>query len=75
MGNLGQMPHLVEEPVILLSLIKILNFTGVYVRPRSVYKTRESMNILLTFITNSPETKVNHSQTSCEIVIQHLLVY
>ena len=36
--------------------------TKLYVRPRSVHKTRENMHIfkLLAFITNSPETKANH---------------
>ena len=45
-------PHLVEEPYF---LFKILNF----VRPRSAYITHENMHILLAFITNSLETKVN----------------
>ena len=73
MGHLGQMapPYLVEEPAILL--IKILNL--IYARPRSVYKTHESMHILLAFITNLPETKANRSQTKCEIVTQHLCTY
>ena len=35
----------------------------------------ENMHILLTSITNSPQTKANQSQTSCEIVIQHLRAY
>ena len=34
-----------------------------------------SLHILLAFITNSPETKANQSQTSCEIVTQHLCAY
>ena len=37
--------------------------------------THENMHILLAFITNSPETKANQSQTSCEIVTQHLCAY
>ena len=69
MGHLGQMPpHLVEEPAILL--IKILNFMSNL--DQFSYKTHENMHILLAFITNSPETKANQCQTSCEIVIQHL---
>ena len=34
--------------------------------------THENMYILLAFITNSPETKANQSQSSCKIVIQYL---
>ena len=33
------------------------------------------MHILLAFITNSPETKANQSQTNCEIVTQHFCAY
>ena len=32
--------------------------------PRSVYKVHENKHILLAFITNSPEIKVNQSQTT-----------
>ena len=42
-------------------LIKILNF----VKPRLAYKIHENMYILLAIITNSPETKVNQSETNC----------
>ena len=34
--------------------------------------THKNMHILLAFITNSPETKANRSQTNCKIVTQHL---
>ena len=37
--------------------------------------THENIHILLGFITNSPETKANQSQTSCKIVTQHLRAY
>ena len=69
MGHLGQMPPppLVEEPL----LIKY----KLYARTRSAYKTQENMQILLVFITNSPETKANQNQTNYEIVIQHLRAY
>ena len=64
-------PHLVEEPAIFLT--KILNFMSG--QDQFSYKTHESMHILLALITNSPETKVNQYQSSCEIVTQQLCVY
>ena len=60
-------PHFVEEPYLIL--------TKLYARQTSAYKTHEKMYILLAFITNSPETKVNQSQTNYETVTQHLREY
>ena len=63
MGNLGQIPpyHLcMEEPDMLL--IKIMNFMSG--QDQFSYKNHENMHILLAFITNSPETKANQSQTN-----------
>ena len=81
MGHLGQMPppppppllppHLMDWRAILL--IKILNFMPG--KGQLTYKTHKNMHILLAFITNSPEPKVNQSQTSREIVTQHLHAY
>ena len=49
-------------------LIKILNF----VRPRSTYKTHETMHFLLAFIAKLPEIKAKQNY---EIVTQHLCGY
>ena len=71
-GHLGQMPPPPPPPPCggAILLTKILNF----VKPRSAYKIHENMYILLAFIANSPETKVNQNQTNYEIVTQHLRV-
>ena len=64
MWHLGQIPlppHLLEEPAMLL--IKIL---------AKLYMSGHLAIKLMTFITNSLETKANQCQTSCEIVTQHL---
>ena len=42
---------------------------------RDQFKTYENIHILLAFITNSPETKANQTQTNCKIVTQHLRAY
>ena len=69
-GIWGKCPPLVEEPAMLL--IKIATKLC---QAKISLSTHENMHILLEFITNSPETKANQSQTSCKIVIQHLRAY
>ena len=74
MGHLEQMLphlHLVEEPAMLLINIA----TKLLCQAKISLSTHENMHILLAFITNSPETKANQSQTSCKIVTQHLRAY
>ena len=64
MGHLGQMPPLMKPAMLLIKIA-----ANLYVRPRSVYQlVPENMHFLLAFITNSPETKENESQTSCKII-------
>ena len=63
-------PHLVKEPAMLL--IKIATKLC---QAKISLSTYETMYILLALITNSLTTKANQSQTSCQIVTQHLCVY
>ena len=67
-------PHLVEE---LAHILLIETDTKLCQAKISfAIKTHENMHILVaSIIANSPETKANQSQTSCEIVTQHLCVY
>ena len=60
-------PPFVKEPAMLL--IKIATKLC---QAKISLSTHANMHILLAFITNSPETKANQSQTNCKIVIRHL---
>ena len=62
--------HLVKEPAMLL--IKIATKLC---QAKISLSTYETMHILLALITNSLTTKANQSQTSCQIVTQHLCAY
>ena len=72
MGHLGQIHPPPPPPSPFggtIFLIKILNFMS------GLITHNNDMHILVAFITNSPETKASHSQTSCEIVLQNLRAY